>query len=332
MTMMTTRNDYLSNTENIINSIRSIYSSYGYERYIMSKFEEYDLYSSNRGYLVSDRLITFTDQEGRLMALKPDITLSIIKNLGDERLKKLYYNENVYRASRNDGEFREINQLGLEVIGDVDTYQISEVLDLALKSLSLISESYILDITDIDITYSIVNAITEDSRLRASYLKAVSERNEADIRRLAKDNCSDERLLEALISLVNIYGPLNDNMSEVEEILLSVGFDDLYRDFYSKVRLIADTHVNLDFSIVSSDSYYNGIVFKGYIESIKEEVLSGGEYRNLVKKMRKKGSGIGFAVYADTLKALDEKKRGFIETSSDSKENFCLQKQCRRRG
>lgn len=63
--------------ERAIFVLRSLYSKYGYSYYKMSKFEEYDLYVRNKDFLVSDSVITFTDTNGRLMALKPDVTLSI---------------------------------------------------------------------------------------------------------------------------------------------------------------------------------------------------------------------------------------------------------------
>ena len=49
----------------------------------MSRFEEYDLYVANKDFLISDEVITFTDRSGRLLAMKPDVTLSIIKNAPD---------------------------------------------------------------------------------------------------------------------------------------------------------------------------------------------------------------------------------------------------------
>ena len=61
-------------------ALRSLYARRGYRRFRMSKFEEYDLYAGNRDFLVSGDIITFTDTNGKLMALKPDVTLSIIKN------------------------------------------------------------------------------------------------------------------------------------------------------------------------------------------------------------------------------------------------------------
>jgi len=70
----------LKNEEKAIFDLRALYSLYGYSQYKMSKFEAYDLYVRNKDYLVSDNIITFTDTDGKLLALKPDVTLSIIKN------------------------------------------------------------------------------------------------------------------------------------------------------------------------------------------------------------------------------------------------------------
>ena len=112
----------LKNDEKAIYNLRSLYRRFGYSRFKMSKFEEYDLYVRNKDFLVSDNIITFTDTTGKLMALKPDVTLSIIKNSDDDKnsLKKVYYNENVYRVSKGSYSFKEIMQVGLECIGDTD--------------------------------------------------------------------------------------------------------------------------------------------------------------------------------------------------------------------
>ena len=128
----------LKSEERAILALRSIYKNYGYLPFKMSKFEEYDLYVGNKDFLVSDRVITFNDTDGRLLALKPDVTLSIIKHTTDEVgvKQKVYYNENVYRVSGATGQFKEIMQMGLESIGDIDVTDIFEVVSLALKSLS----------------------------------------------------------------------------------------------------------------------------------------------------------------------------------------------------
>ena len=102
--------------------LRELYRSRGYLPYRMSKFEPYDLYLRNKSFLVSENILTFTDTDGRLMALKPDVTLSIVKNAQppSSGLEKVYYHENVYRTTSAGLGFREIMQTGLECIGDLD--------------------------------------------------------------------------------------------------------------------------------------------------------------------------------------------------------------------
>ena len=98
---MTIDQNILKFDEKVVFTLRSLYASYGYRQFKMSKFEEYDLYSKNKDFLVSDGIITFNDTNGKLLALKPDVTLSIIKNARGEKseTEKFYYNENVYRIS-----------------------------------------------------------------------------------------------------------------------------------------------------------------------------------------------------------------------------------------
>src|SRR5699024_571669 len=110
---------------------------FGYVHFKMNKFEEYDLYVTNKDFLASGNIITFTGSNGRLLALKPDVTLSIVKNYKDVpgTVEKVYYNENIYRAAKDTKIYKEIMQMGLECIGDLDIYNICEVLVLAAKSL-----------------------------------------------------------------------------------------------------------------------------------------------------------------------------------------------------
>ena len=154
--------DYiLRSEEKAIFKLRNLYESYGYRPFKMSRFEEYDLYTRNKDFLVSDSIITFTDTNGVLMALKPDVTLSIIKDSTDitGSVKKVYYNENVYRVSKGTQSFKEIMPTGLECIGDVDEYIICETLYLAAKSLESISKDFILDISHMELISEEIKAL-----------------------------------------------------------------------------------------------------------------------------------------------------------------------------
>ena len=111
-------------------------------------------------FLVSDRMITFTDARGVLMALKPDVTLSIIKNTRENEPgpRKVYYNETVYRSGKGDEGFQEIMQTGLECIGELDLYHIYEVTALAVRSLAAISPDYVLDVSHVGLVSGFMEA------------------------------------------------------------------------------------------------------------------------------------------------------------------------------
>ena len=139
--------DNIRSEEQIISALRKLYESMGYSQFKMIKFEEYDFYARNKSFLQSGSILTFSDLSGRLMALKPDVTLSIVKNAVGSGTEKLYYNENVYRAVGQ--EFREIMQVGLECIGPLDRYASAEVAWLAEESLRTIGGAYILDLSHV---------------------------------------------------------------------------------------------------------------------------------------------------------------------------------------
>jgi hypothetical protein len=99
----------LRTDEKITFKLRELYRDWGYVQYRVGKFEEYDLYMQNKNFLASEQILTFSDTNGKLMALKPDITLSIIKNTKDGGgTKKLFYSEHVYRVPKNAYGFKEI--------------------------------------------------------------------------------------------------------------------------------------------------------------------------------------------------------------------------------
>ena len=303
---MNVDNSVLNNDEKIIFNLRSLYSQYGYSQFKMNKFEEYDMYVANKDFLISDNVITFTDTNGKLLALKPDVTLSIIKNTKDIKgfVQKLYYNENVYRISKGTDSFKEIMQVGLECIGDVDEFSICEVLLLAAKSLKRISKKAVLDISNISLIEEVLSGI--DSKVRSNIIKCISEKNIFELRRIAKENNLDDNKLSLLVSL---YGKPAKVLPELKANFTSDISKEAIAQFEKIVNVFEEEGlldmIRIDFSVVNTIKYYNGIVFKGFIEGVPQSVLSGGQYDKLMQKMNRRSKAIGFAVYLDVLESLD---------------------------
>lgn len=303
--------DVLDQNEKMIFSLRSLYKKYGYTRYRMGKFEEYDLYSRNKDFLVSDSIITFTDTNGKLMALKPDVTLSIIKNNKDmpDTVQKLYYNESVYRISKGTNTFKEIMQTGLECIGKIDSECIGEVLMLAAESLNTRSPDFVLEVSNLEILSVFVENVTNDISLKKSILKCVSEKNSHGILEICKTNDIPIEKAEPLVKLLSVYGAPNTVFKKLREIIDDEVLLKQLSLFEQALNVFEDTelskHIRIDFSVVGDIKYYNGVVFKGFIDGVPGSVLSGGQYDKLMKKMGRKSKAIGFAVYLDMLERIN---------------------------
>lgn len=309
---MEIRDEVLDAQERIGYRLRTLYHEHGYRRYRMSKFEEYDLYSRNKDFLFSDSVITFTDTTGRLMALKPDVTLSIVKNTKDlpGSNQKLYYHENVYRVSSEAGGFREQTQVGLECMGDVEAGQVGEVLKLAEESLALLSGRHILEISHLDILNAFVEAIATDDEMKENILKCAGEKNLHGISRICREAGIAEGAETPLRTLLSLYGETRRVMPGIRALAEENGCGEFARQLARAVAVFAGTpaegKVWIDFSATGDLKYYNGIAFKGFLDGVPDSVLSGGQYDKLMKKMGRKDRAIGFAVFLDRLDRLTE--------------------------
>ena len=308
----------LKNEEKAVFSLRSLYKKYGYLPYKMSKFEEYELYMRNKDFLVSDRIITFNDTNGKLMALKPDVTLSIIKNGEDipGYKQKVYYNENVYRVSESTKHYKEIMQTGLECIGDIDLYDVFETITLAAQSLALISEgeNFVLEISHLGILLNVLNEVCENEAFIQKSITFISRKNAHDLKRLCEEFSVDEKDYQKLLVFINSYGNRKNVLEKLKEICKTnakESFDELCEISKMIDESAYSDKIIFDFSVVNDMNYYNSIAFKGFLDGICDGVLAGGRYDKLMNKMGRKSGAVGFAVYIDLLEQLQKTKKDY---------------------
>ena len=291
---MNIRDDILQRGESLAFSLRTLYHGAGYQPYRMSKFEEYDLYAGNKDFLVSDNVITFTDTNGKLMALKPDVTLSLIRSFRDapDTVRKVYYNENVYRVSKRADSFREIPQAGLECFGAVTEADVCEVVELAAESLRQVAGGGVLDVSPL----GLIERIFEEAGLSASERARLYAL-------LGEKNPDIPDAPEKLKTLLSVCGALPEALPR-----LRASFPEA-EELPALERLAggaAAPMLRLDLSVVGDTNYYNGLVFKGFVRGVPDAVLSGGQYDNLMRKLRRRSRAVGFAVYLDLLDRAEE--------------------------
>ncbi len=321
-------------------SLRQLYEHFGYVHYKMNKFEEYDLYAENKDFLAGDKIITFTDTNGKLLALKPDVTLSIVKNYNDIPgvVRKVYYNENIYRTSKSTKTYKEIMQMGLECIGDLDIYQIAEVLILAAASLAVLSGGapeqvsgsqaserhnsptsqpakgrYILDVSHMGLIRGFLDELNLRPRHEEMFLSLLRKKNRHGITTLLDSIGIDEELRETAITLASTYGSPESVLKTLESVCLNSTMDRAVEELSVICGILEDQDldgVHLDFSLVNDMNYYNGVMFRGYIEGIPSGVLSGGQYDELLEKMDKRTSSdsgaVGFAINMDLINDFED--------------------------
>ena len=322
--------DFLRGSERAAFLLRALYEKYGYRKYRMGKFEEYDFYTGYKDFLPGGQILAFTDLDGKLMALKPDVTMSIVKRTraAPDRPERLYYNESIYRPARDAREYREISQIGLEYIGAVTAETNIELVGLALKSLARISGRFILDVSHNGYLAGLYESVDLPPDVRRESARLMEQKNTHDLRLLLEAHgvCADMTgRFCALATLCDAGkrappdgggGYASGGQSGFMRSLAEAGrlaVNDKMRAALEELNALygafagdpAVGSLRLDLSSFAGDaSYYNGIVMKGYVMESPRAVLSGGRYDPLLRRLGvKELEAIGFAVYLDELDA-----------------------------
>ena len=292
--------------------LRLLYEQEGFRKYHMGRFEEYGLYQENRRFLSSEQVITFTDLDGRLLALKPDVTLSIAKNaqVGPGGCGRYYYQENVYRPSQESHTFREISQMGLECIGAVDDAAAAQVVSLALRSLALTGRDFVLEISHMGFVTGLFDAMGAQEAVRPRLLTCIRDKNVHELRKAAEAAGLSRQGTDALCRLGTLAGPWQEVLAAAEVLALNAAMGAALEELRGLCRALEDQgqtdHWKLDFSLVNDMEYYNGLVLQGYLAGAPRAVLRGGQYDPLAEQFRPGARAIGFALYLDELDRLSD--------------------------
>ena len=289
-------------------ALRALYEAAGCRKYHMGRFEEYGLYQENRSFLSSEQVITFTDLDGRLLALKPDVTLSIAKTAqpAPGETLRYYYHENVYRPSAESHTFKEISQMGLEMLGAVGEAQVQQAVCLAARSLDALGADWVLEVSHMGYLFGLFDALGVPDAARAKLLEKLREKNAHELRAAAGAAGLADAAADILCSVLNLCGSYADTLAKAAALCRN----DAMRAAVAELEALAvplekaGGVIRLDMTLAGEMEYYNGLVFQGYLKALPRPLLKGGRYDLLMQKFTPGAGAIGFAVYLDELDRL----------------------------
>ena len=289
-------------------ALRALYEAAGCRKYHMGRFEEYGLYQENRSFLSSEQVITFTDLDGRLLALKPDVTLSIAKTAqpAPGETLRYYYHENVYRPSAEGHTFKEISQMGLEMLGAVGEAQVQQAVCLAARSLDALGAEWVLEVSHMGYLFGLFDALGVPDAARAKLLEKLREKNAHELRAAAGAAGLADAAADILCSVLSLCGSYADTLAKAAALCRN----DAMRAAVAELEALAvplekaGGVIRLDMTLAGEMEYYNGLVFQGYLKALPRPLLKGGRYDLLMQKFTPGAGAIGFAVYLDELDRL----------------------------
>jgi len=295
----------------IIETLRGTFEGKGYHEVITPGFEFYDVFSSNSMYYPQESMYKLIDHKGRLLALRPDSTIPIAR-LTATKLKghalpiRLYYAQRIYRQQPElRGRSSEIMQMGIELVGLSSFESDIEILTAGMEALtSCCTDDFRIELGHIGIYKLLMDHLNASSEQKVTIHSLIASKNYAGLSDILED-FPESQTVELLKELPKLFGG-REALDKARALFN--GYDEkllemlsyLERIFQGLVDLRMDK-VMIDFGLVHQAEYYSSLIFRGYISSAGEPVLSGGRYDELFKDFGESLPAIGFGINVDQL-------------------------------
>lgn len=287
--------------------------SAGYKKCRLGKFDEYELFDRNRAFLEGDRMLTFTDPYGKLYALRPDVTLSVMKQAvyQPENEYHVYYKEDVFRLSPETHQYEAHCQIGAECIEKNAVTSRARVLELAAQALGCLDGRSVLVVSHMGFLLKNEWYLAQGQTERDQILRYIGQKNKHDLLRYLDALQCPEEHRKKLTGAVSLTGMPQAVLRKIQKEGLGKELLEAAEETEQYVRALPAVdrqQVVLDFSLVNPLSYYNGLVFQGFLEGCSRYVLSGGQYDRLAMRFMPQHQNscraIGFALNMDVLEPI----------------------------
>jgi histidyl-tRNA synthetase len=304
----------------VFDSWRRVAQRYGFQEYDGPPLETLDLYTEKSGQEIVGQLYAFQDKGGRDVTLRPEMTPSLARILG-ERSRAMpkpirwFTLPQLFRYERQQrGRLREHFQWNVDIVGEAGVGADAEILAVALdalRDLGLGDQDIVARVSDRRLLAAILGAIgvPEDKFLSAFGVVDKVERTEParSLQRLQEECGMEAGGAERLMALVET--------GSLEDVAAAYGHDPVVQETLSELeehrailgRLGLGAFVEFDLKIVRGLAYYTGIVFEIFDRQRQfRAVCGGGRYDRLLElvggePLPATGFGMGDVVLTELL-------------------------------
>ncbi len=296
----------------IENTLVSIFDGWSYEEITTPTVDYYSLFEHGMGRSQAHHAFRFTDTDGRMLAIRPDVTSLVARaaaTLFAERRRplRLCYVAPVFRQQpQSHAEWRrESTQIGGELIGANSITADMEVLAIACEVLERLKLDRHCSITLNDV--EVFNGIAEELNLgpdsRNEMRDLFDMRNAADLEGFLTGYSSvkDSRAFAQLIQLSGKRKTLSDARRLITNARSQSALDRLERLWSVIESLQLADRFEIDLGDVSRLDYYTGLTFKIYVSGAGTRIGGGGRYDELTASFGRAEPAVGFVLELDAL-------------------------------
>jgi ATP phosphoribosyltransferase regulatory subunit/ATP phosphoribosyltransferase len=321
----------------VMDTLRNIFEDSGYNYVITPGFEFYDVFSSSELYFPQESMYKLVDDRGRIIVARPDSTIPIAR-LVATKLKgyplplKLCYEQTIFRKNPGlSGRSDETMQSGVELIGDSSFRSDIEILTLGIKALSACQTKKLrIEIGHIGVFKLLMENIDTSDDQKAAIHEYIATKNYAALSSKL-DKLKKDRTTDLLKELPKLFGGKEviakaEKLFSDYDVRITEMIEYLKKIFCELNKLGFEEYVIIDFGLVNQAEYYSSLVFRGYIESVGEAVLSGGRYDGLLKDFGYDQPATGFAINVDLMTYNALKDNGKDRINEDGNLRIALTK------
>lgn len=291
----------------------SVFAGWSYEEVVTPSLDYYALFERSMGRDEARRAFRFADADGRLLALRPDVTSAVARAAATlfaarPRPLRLCYAANVFRAqapSRAQTR-RESTQLGCECVGASGTAADAEALAVAVEVLERVGLAgrFRVTLNSVEFFNGVAEQLALDAEARAAMRRIVSVRDAAELENFLAARGADEAESAAFARLVQLPGG-RELIDEARGIFFNNRSSDALDALGELWRVAERAGLSRDFEIDLGDAagldYYTGLTFKIYVEGAGARVGGGGRYDGLTASFGRAEPAVGFVLDLDAL-------------------------------